>query len=29
MKKVWQIITALGETLVDPVKMAKEVNRES
>lgn len=29
MKKAWQVIAALGETLVNPVKMAKEVNRDS
>lgn len=27
MKKFWQVVTAIGETLVDPAKMAKEVNR--
>lgn len=29
MKKVWRIITAIGETFIDPAKMAKEVNRAS
>lgn len=29
MKKAWQVISAIGETLVNPVKMAKEVNRAS
>lgn len=29
MKKAWQVISAIGETLVNPVKMAEEVNRAS
>ncbi|CAM4033098.1 hypothetical protein LIBO111022_01255 [Listeria booriae] len=29
MKKAWQVISAIGEALVNPVKMAEEVNRAS